>query len=202
MSSELEELKTEIEILKEDHRALEEEVRRLRRAIAGLRAQERPGGYPDSEGSYSFLGSTAGVGSVAPSSPARSIGSVGVRSSTTSTGLAAAATTAPGPISWPQREEIAEGIGLWIRRSLDGEHRGTSGRDRNPLQSRLWIVARSIEGEDYNPPLVFRNWTGAKALVKRGQETGCSIFVGVPSEREATRVVRFAGLDWSGNFNQ
>ena len=201
MSSEIEALRHEIEVLKEDYKSLEEEVRRLRRAFAGLRAQERPAGYPESEGSYSFLESAGGVPSVIGSSPARSFGSVGARTSSTS-GLAAAATVASGPLSWPQREEIAEGIGAWIRRSLNGEHRGTSGRDRNPLQSRLWIVARSIEGEDFNPPLVYKTWTAAKALVKRGSETGGSVFVGVPSEREAARAVRFAGLEWSGTFCQ
>lgn len=201
MSSEVESLRHEIEVLKEDYKSLEEEVRRLRRAIAGLRAQDRLSGYPESEGSFSFLESAGGGASVIASSPARSLGSVGARTAST-TGLATAATVAPGPLSWAQREDLAEGIGAWIRRSLNGEHRGTSGRDRNPLQSRLWIVARSIEGEDFNPPLIFKSWTAAKALVKRGPETGGSIFVGIPSEREAVRVVRSAGLDWSGTFNQ
>ena len=113
-----------------------------------------------------------------------------------------AAATAGLPLSWARREEIADGIGLWARRALDGQNRGSSGRDLNPLQSRLWIVFRSIEGEDFNPPLVYRSWTGAKALVKRGPETGGSVFVGVPSEREAIRVVRFSGLEWSGTFIQ
>ena len=153
---ELEEPRTEIEVLTEDHKALEEEVRRLRRAIAGLRAQDRSG-YPDSEGSFSVLDSAQGGGSVPPSSPARSFESVGIRSTTTSGGPVAA-TAGVGPISWAEREEIAEGIGLWIRRCLEGGHRGPSGRDRNPLQSRLWLVIRSIEGEDFNPPLAFRSW--------------------------------------------
>ena len=201
MGSEIESLRHEIEVLKEDYKSLEEEVRRLRRAIAGLRAQDRLSGYPESEGSFSFLESAGGGASVIASSPARSLGSVEARTASAS-GLATAATVAPGPLSWGQREDLAEGIGAWIRRSLNGEHRGTSGRDRNPLQSRLWIVARSIEGEDFNPPLIFKSWTAAKALVKRGPETGGSIFVGIPSEREAVRIVRSAGLIWSGTFNQ
>ena len=134
-------------------------------------------------------------------SPARSVDSIGIRSTTTSGGPVAA-TTGRLPLSWPEREEIAEGIGHWIRRCLEGGHRGTSGRDRNPLQSRLWLVVRSIEGEDFNPPLAFRNWTSAKAWVKRGAETGGSIFIGLPTEREAARAVRFAGLDWSGTYSQ
>ena len=200
MSEELRDLRAEVQVLREDLRSLEEEVRRLRRAFAGLRAQDHPAGYPDSEGSYSLLGSAGATRSQLPSSPARSAESVGIRSTTTSGGPVAA--TAGLPLSWAEREEIAEGIGLWIRRCLEGGHRGTSGRDRNPLQSRLWLVIRSIEGEDFNPPLAFRNWTSAKAWVKRGAETGGSIFIGLPSEREAVRAVRFAGLEWSGNYSQ
>ena len=202
MGDSVEDLRREIEVLKEDHKALEEEVRRLRRALAGLRATDRPSGYPESEGSYSYVGSLAGGGaSVAPSSPARSFGSADGRSAGSSV-APSAATGGVGPISWPAREEIADNIGLWIRRCLNGENRGTSGRDRNPLQSRYWIVVKSIEGEIYNPPLIYKTWSGAKGLVKRGAETGDSIFVGVPSEREVIRVVRFAGLDLPGAYLQ
>ena len=202
MGDSVEDLRREIEVLKEDHKALEEEVRRLRRALAGLRATDRPSGYPESEGSYSYVGSLAGGGaSVAPSSPARSFGSADGRSAGGSV-APSAATGGVGPISWPAREEIADNIGLWIRRCLNGENRGTSGRDRNPLQSRYWIVVKSIEGEIYNPPLIYKTWSGAKGLVKRGAETGDSIFVGVPSEREVIRVVRFAGLDLPGAYLQ
>lgn len=202
MDQELQALRNEVEVLKEDQKALEEEVRRLRRAFAGLRAPDRQVGYPESEGSYSFIEGAAARSSIAPSSPARSVDSVGTRSFAAS-GASAVVPAATGlPQSWARREEIADGIGLWARRALSGENRGSSGRDQNPLQSRLWIVFRSIEGEDFNPPLVYRSWTGAKALVKRGPETGGSVFVGIPSEREAIRVVRFAGLEWSGTFIQ
>lgn len=193
MGSEIEQLRNEIEVLKEDYRSLEGEVRRLRRAIAGLRAPQRHPGYPESEESYSFLEGTVGRSSVAPSSPARSLDSLAGGSVASGVPVAA---TAGLPLSWARREEIADSIGLWARRALAGENRGTSGRDQNPLQSRLWIVFRSNEGECYNPPLVYKNWTGAKALVKRGPETGQSVFVGLPSEREAIRVVRL--LAWSG----
>lgn len=46
----------------------------------------------------------------------------------------------PPVLSWPQREEIARGIGLWLRRALEGDHRQNSGRDRLPLASAtiLW----------------------------------------------------------------
>ena len=101
-------------------------------------------------------------------------------------------------ITWEEREEICDSIGQWVLRCLSGEHRGTSGRDRNPVSSRYWLIFQDYESVRYNPPLVFARWCSAKALVKRGQDTGVSIFVGLPSERECVRVVRGAGLQWSG----
>ena len=103
-------------------------------------------------------------------------------------------------ISWHQRELICEEIGAWITRCVSGLHRGSSGRDKNPLASRLWVVVRDFEGIIYDPPIVFRAFSGARLLCKRGQDAGDSIFVGVPSEREAERVIRSSGLHWSGTF--
>ena len=124
MDQELQALRNEVEVLKEDQKALEEEVRRLRRAFAGLRAPDRQGGYPESEGSYSFIEGAAARSSIAPSSPARSVDSVGTRSFAAS-GVSTVAPAATGlPQSWARREEIADGIGLWVRRALSGQNRG------------------------------------------------------------------------------
>lgn len=101
------------------------------------------------------------------------------------------------PISWEDRDRIARGIGAWIRRCLDGAPRQSSGRDRIPLQSRYWVVVKSITGETFNPPLVFNCWYRAKDLVKRGSQTGDSIFFGVPSQREASTAILAAGLQWT-----
>ena len=104
------------------------------------------------------------------------------------------------PISWEERDQIARGIGAWIRRCLDGVPRQSSGRDRIPLQSRYWVVVKSITGEVYNPPLVFNCWYRAKSLVKRGSLTGDSIFFGVPSQREASTAILAAGLQWASQI--
>ena len=141
MGSDLEELRREVEVLKEDYRSLEAEVRRLRRAFAGLRAPENPAGYPESEGSFSFLEGSVARGSVAPSSPARSVDSSGIRSVSASlTSGVPAAATAGLPLSWARREEIADGIGLWARRSLGGENRGT----KNPCRADCGLSSNRL----------------------------------------------------------
>ena len=98
--------------------------------------------------------------------------------------------------SWIQREAIADRIGEFIRRALEGDHRQSSGRDLVPLPSRIWVVAQDIHGGRYDPVRVFRSWTLTKSLVKIGAECGDSIFLGFPSEREARRAVHTAGLRW------
>ena len=81
--------------------------------------------------------------------------------------------------NWIQREAIADQIGQFLQRALQGDHRSSSGRDLVPLPSRLWIVCQDIHGGRYNPVRVFRSWTLTKALVKIGNEVGDSIFVWV-----------------------
>ena len=54
---------------------------------------------------------------------------------------------------------------LFFARCLAGGHRA-SGRDRNPLPSRLWVVVRDYAGQIYTPVRVFRSWGACKLLVK------------------------------------
>ena len=192
--SEADQLRREIAELREDLAALTGEVSRLRHSLAGLRAGSsatppptRSGGYSESEASYSVVDSVVGdqEGRALPTaspqlrdlrSPASPVLERQVANG--------------GTISWHQREAIADEIGAWISRCISGLHRGSSGRDKNPLASRLWIVARDYEGIIYDPALVFRSFSGARVLCKRGPHAGDSVFVGVPSEREAERVIR------------
>jgi hypothetical protein len=99
-------------------------------------------------------------------------------------------------LTWAERERICDEIALWILRALSGQHRGTSSRDQIPLSSRIWIVARDFQGRDCNPVQVFSSFSSCKEVVKRGSELGDSIFIGLPSQREAVRVVLAAGLTW------
>ncbi len=105
--------------------------------------------------------------------------------------------TPPPVLSWAQREEIARGIGLWLRRALEGDHRQNSGRDRLPLASRYYLVVKDYAGITYeNPVLVFSRFTPVRDLCQRGTDWADSIFIGVPSQREGQTAAAAAGLIW------
>lgn len=201
-------LETEVAELREEIESQKGELQRLRKSFAGLRAEVARGATPApltppqsagyetySEDSYSVVSEvhlqrregpvpvpsssvTAHIPTVAPRSPS-SAGSQAV------------------VLSWASREAIADEIGHFLARCIRGGHRGTSGRDKNPLGSRVWICARDHSGQIYTPVRVFRSWSSCKLLCKpNGQDPGDSVFVGVPSEREAKRAVLTAGLTW------
>lgn len=206
---ELEQLRGEVAGLREELASVQAELSRLRQSFAGLRAtggsppptpvSSEYSRYPASEGSFSVVTpETSGYvptaaphlrDSRAPETPIELLASGSGRG-----------TCPSASITWEQRCNIARSIGEWIARCLAGHHRGSSGRDRNPVASRYWIVARDFAGIIYDPPLIFRSFAGAKALCKRGPAAGDSVFVGVPTEKEVEVVVRSAGLTWSGVF--
>jgi hypothetical protein len=116
---------------------------------------------------------------------------------------AAGPSSAPCHLSWLEREAICDQIGKFLARSISGGFRGASGRDRIPLPSRLWIIVRDFAGQIYTPVKVVRSWTSCKVLCKPcNNECGDSVFVVVPSEREARRVVAAAELEWPAVIEQ
>ena len=116
---------------------------------------------------------------------------------TSSVGPTAALTSTTTSLTWLEREEICDQIGRFLARSISGGHRGASGRDKIPLPSRIWIVVRDYAGQIYTPVKVVKSWTSCKVLCKpTNHECGDSVFVGLPSEREARRVVQAAQLTW------
>eukprot|EP00438_Fugacium_kawagutii_P021756 Skav204651 [mRNA] locus=scaffold949:89059:93092:- [translate_table: standard] len=103
--------------------------------------------------------------------------------------------TLAGPYPWSVREEAAREIGQFLRRSLAGQNRGTSGRSRLPnLQNRIYLVARDYQGTLYNPVRVEDRFYRVRALCQQGNDWGDSVFVGLPSQREAVLATRAAGL--------
>lgn len=104
-------------------------------------------------------------------------------------------------MTWLERESICDEIGLYIQRALLGDHRGPSGRDRIQLGSRVWLVFKDYEGLEYRPVRVCRTFSECRDLVKRGQDCGDSVFVGLPSDREACRVAAAAGFTWPTGRN-
>ena len=228
MQEEVASLKIELAELRADFDSLQAEVTRLRRLIVGLQTggSERSSpalsraAYPESEGSFSLVGQSSARTSVltpgpeqaravsgleqafAFAGPEQALGVSGPEQALGSSGPVQASALPRGAatITWDERDNIARGIGAWIRRCLDGLPRQTSGRDHNPLQSRYWVAVRSISGETHNPPLVFSSWSSAKGCVKRGSYTGDSIFFGVPSQREASTAIFAADLQWGGQI--
>ena len=65
---------------------------------------------------------TSGVGSASVVSSAAASGYVGQHPT-----QSVVAEEAGFAVGWAEREAVARGIGLWLRRSVSGEHRGNSG---------------------------------------------------------------------------
>lgn len=204
----VEELRTEVGYLKTELRRLKRAVRELTERHSS--SEDRDSGGPgrphrdsrrgsgaESDGSFSLVRefneaasrSRSGTSSPAPITPSEHSHSI-PWSDTRSVGSSGCGLT------WQQREHICDGIAAHVRRCLDGDHRGESGRDRIHLPSRLWLVFRDFNGVSYTPVKVCRTFTECKALVKRGEDCGDSVFVGLPSEREACRVAGRAGVGW------
>lgn len=95
-----------------------------------------------------------------------------------------------------ERREVAEDIGRWLRRRLDGYRTGESGRSRIKLQSRVYVVVRGHSGQLFDPGKVFSTVSAFQHLVKAEDQTTSdeSVFVGLPSIREAKIAVETAGL--------
>ena len=102
----------------------------------------------------------------------------------------------PAFIPEADRRAVAVEIGLFLRRSLDGVHRGTSGRSRLGLPSRCYILVRDLSGNLYNPVRIFNSFGAIKSLVKDQGDCKNSIFVGLPTKWEAKLAVETAGLQW------
>ena len=192
LESELTEVRGEVLLLRS-------EVNRLRQRLVqeeGLRSSgdfgsassvlDSPLRAPVTESGYSLVSEaeldTRGQGSVV----GQSVSPV----------LSASAPISPAPavLNWTQRELICRGIGTWIRDCLEGRHRGASGRDRIPLSSRCWLVAKDYHGTDLGALRLFRRFALCRGLVKRGSDCGQAVFVGVPSDREAVWVAEGADL--------
>ena len=204
----VEELRTEIGFLKAELRRLKRAVREVtdrhsagegRESVSSGRAHRdsRRGSGAESDGSFSLVRdfneaasrSRSEAGSPTPRTPSERSSSL-PWSDTRSVGSSGCG------LSWLQREHICDGTAEYIKRCLQGDHRGESGRDRIHLPSRIWLVFRDYSGVVYSPVKVCRSFSDCKRLVKRGEDCGDSVFVGLPSEREACRVAGQTGVGW------
>ena len=192
MNSELRSLKAEVSDLRDEVETLRGELGKVRRAVSDIRLGATDPireSAEESEDSYSVV-------SEDPSSSAAAGGAYSTAGSVVNRPPTSASPSPPCVLSWREREDIADQIGQFIARSVAGQHRGLSGREKVPLASRLWVVVRDYAGQIYSPVRVVRSWSSAKILVKKGQDCGDSIFVGFASEREGRRAIAVAGLSW------
>jgi hypothetical protein len=191
-------LESEVEVLKEELDHLRAELNRLRAkfgaASRASSALDSPGLRRVAETDSHSEGGHSGFSLVGSEASGASHSSHIISAGVPTSGYQG--TSSAKSLSWPEREAICADIGSWLAKSLRGGHRGPSGRDRIPLGSRVWLVARDFTGTVFDPVRVCHNFTDCKALVKRGSDTGESIFIGVPSEREAKLVVARAHLSW------
>ena len=102
-----------------------------------------------------------------------------------------------GGQSWEFRLSVASEVGEFLRGSLEGSYRGPSGRDKIKAKSRIYLLIRDWEGQVFTKPVkLFKSWRALRPLVERAEGFGSSVFVGLPSEREARAAVQAAGFSW------
>ena len=180
------ELQDQVKDLREELHLCRVEIARLRRSVEGIGSTVGGESAAGSEArSESLVQAPASLGSYNLVSEAAGVQRPG-----------SAVEPARGPLTWGERERIAEGVGKWIIRCLSGGPRGSSGRDLLPYASRVWLVIRDFEGSVRNPVVVCSTFTACRTLVKRGSDVGDSVFVGLPSQREAKVAISAAGLQW------
>ena len=102
----------------------------------------------------------------------------------------------------PERVAAAQSIGAWLKRCLEGQRRGLSGREKIQQASRYYLVVRDSAGTDCNPPLVFTSWQETKNRVHVQGQPGDSIFVGIPTKEEGRIALLAAGLSVPAALNR
>ena len=214
MEQRVHDLENLVQDLSEDLRTVRADLRALRREVRGGGVGSAPSEQDSvaslpvrstrdsraSDAASDSLGSFSLVRREFNENASRSRSGPSPGSPTPSVASATTAGSTRNPLTWLQREEICDEIGAYIRRALEGDHRGASGRDRIQLASRVWLVFQDYEGLRYEPVHVCRTFGQCRALVKRGEDLGDSIFVGLPSEREAIRVASVAGVPWPASL--
>ena len=162
--------------------ALRAELLELRAEVARLRAR-----VSDLEGQGFEL---VGPPTSAPAYETPPRGQAQVSASPSS----ARPSAAPTP-STLTRAEVCQRVGEFLRRALEGQHRGSSSRDCLALASRSWVVIRDYWGRVRSPPLVVSRFSDCKHLVKQGGDPGDSVFIGLPSRGDIKAALEAGGFE-------
>ena len=163
--------------------ALRRGLETLTLRVEGIEARLREAEDRGSVSGYTVV--SAGVSSSAP---------VAVFSAPP-TALRSSPVTAPvQPEDTEGRRRLAEEIGQFLRRSVAGQPRGTSGRDRLSLQNRCYVVVADHTGVVQQPPKFYSAFAPVRDQCKRGSDCGSSSFVGFATKWEARVALRAGGF--------
>ncbi len=94
------------------------------------------------------------------------------------------------------RLQLARGCGAFLKRAIEGDFRGGSGRDRLRLPSEFYVVLADFNGTKVCPPKVIQNWAECRALCKAGGSCGKAVFLGFATKWEAKEALAAAGFAW------
>lgn len=94
------------------------------------------------------------------------------------------------------RIKLARACGQFLKRAVEEDYRGPSGRDRLRLQSRLYIVVKDYSGQRFDPVKVCYNFAEVRGLCKRGSCCGQAVFIGFATRWEAETAVEAGGFNW------
>ena len=94
------------------------------------------------------------------------------------------------------RLHLARGCGAFLKRALEGDFRGGSGRDRLRLPSEVYVVLADFSGFRVSPPKVIQNWAECRSLCKSGGSCGKAVFLGFATKWEAKEALATAGFAW------
>ena len=172
---------------------LRQEVRELREDLRRLTLRVDNQGDRLSEVEESVAASSA-----APSASASGFEAISsVTSGTSRTEESVAPDLSGPPYTQAYRDAVAREIGRFLRRALNGENRGESGREKlRGLQSRYYIVVKDAQDKVHDPVIVVNAFHKVRTICHRGDGWGDSIFVGVPTQHEGHLAVEAAGLRW------
>ena len=174
MSAELSLLRRELQALRGEVHALRERVEAQEDQIAGLLAERE----------YEV---------VEPPSTPSPLPAAGRPSSSTS--------SATGPPGWEERLALARATGEYLRDALTGVITDKPSKGRHSLPNRVYVLIRDVNGTEYTHPVrVFRAFKDLEPLVKKQGSFKDSVFVGLPSQREAQAAVGQAGFAWPSSL--
>ena len=103
-----------------------------------------------------------------------------------------------GPVSTGDHEgraRLARQCGRFLRRALQGDFRGSSGRDRLGLGSRYYLICADYEGREQHPPLLLERFAEVRSRCKRASSCGGSVFLGCATKWELTLAIEEGGFE-------